>query len=178
MSRASPPAVLAAVLVSAALSALLYGCGNDAPEPPPTGEPPAHRGPERGPYEPDRVTVRVLLLAFEGSGVPGVDSTRSRAEARELAFSLAAAIDGGADVDDAFTLGRDGLPPNSNTLPRGVVQRLTNTDVDTLEGETPRANIEKGLGDLAFSLESGAVGVVEWSREESPLGYRVVVRLK
>tara|TARA_B100001750_G_scaffold247004_1_gene271198 strand:- start:1917 stop:2483 length:567 start_codon:yes stop_codon:yes gene_type:complete len=42
----------------------------------------------------------------------------------------------------------------------------------------PRSTLPRGLGDLAFSLEKGCIGILPWSTEISPEGWQVVLREK
>ncbi len=155
--------------VAAVAVAILAGaCGESQPAKPVTPVPVEVRpGPARGSDEADRVTVHCVLLPTEGSGVPG--DALPRAQARTMAFEIAAAVAKGESLATATASKAPAIPIETFVL--------ANTGVAPTEGAQPRGNVERGLGDAAFSLSIGEARVVEWSHAASPLGFRVVVRI-
>ena len=95
------------------------------------------------PDQPAHVVVQHVLLAFEGTGVPGV--TRSKADAQRLAARVLADARAGREFADLVRLfsddrGYDGTLPIANW---GVAPGPT---------ERERRGLARGFGDTAFRL--------------------------
>jgi hypothetical protein len=121
---------------------------------------------------PGRVTFRQILVPFKGApnAPPKVDWTREEAfeKAKQL---LDRVVRDGEDFED---------------LQRECEEFSATTPLVTVvydghkprEGEYKRKTLPTALGRLAFNLEIGETGLVEWHDKEAPRGYRVVLRVK
>ncbi len=120
--------------------------------------------------EPQHVVVEHILVGVEESGIPGV--SRSREEAWMLAQDILERARGGEDfrrlmerhTDDR---GNDGIHALANY---GVAPRAP--------GEVGRNRRVRGFGDVAFRLEVGAFGLVDYDAKASPYGLHVLHRLR
>jgi len=105
------------------------------------------------------VRVQHLLVAFEGSGVPGV--TRSRSEAEALAAELLLRIERGEDFDGLIRQHTDDSAPGIYPMTR-----------------SSRARMVPAFGDVGWRLEVGEVGVAGHDPQASPYGWHIVKRLE
>jgi hypothetical protein len=55
---------------------------------------------------------------------------------------------------------------------------MVNFGVPPAAWEIPRDKAYKGLGDMAFALEPGEMGLVEYHATTSPAGWHIVKRLE
>ncbi|NOT31342.1 MAG: hypothetical protein HOP15_12925 [Planctomycetes bacterium] len=125
--------------------------------------------PEHGASE---VTIQHLLVGVSG-GVAGI--TRAPLEAEGLAAELLARAQNGEDFDLLVKNHTDEVHPGIYTL-------------SALHADPPRvyarAGMVVGLGDLAWRLEVGELGVAPYDggipghTPKSPRGYHLVKRLK
>ena len=173
-------------LVSLALSLLVGACGPESPAPPAPSEPatPAPAGATttlqaaidalmaRPEHAEPLVTVQHCEIAVEGI-VPGI--TRSVAEAEALTAELYARVLAGADFDAFVHEYSDDEHPGIYAMCLGEPPA---PDV------YPREAMTLGLGDVAWRLAVGEVGVMRYDGERfdvearSPFGYHLVKRLK
>lgn len=165
---------------------LLASCGSDEPAPPPAAEPvvPAPADARaalqaaidalmaRPEHEEPVVTVQHCEIAVEGI-VPGV--TRSVAEAEALTAELYARVLAGADFDAIVQEYSDDEHPGIYSMCLGESPA---PDV------YPREAMTLAMGDVAWRLAVGEVGVMRYDGERfdvearSPFGYHLVKRLK
>lgn len=119
------------------------------------------------------VTIQHLLVAVAGRGIEGV--TRTPAEAEQLTAELFAR----ARADEDFDL----LVKNWTNEEHPGIYVLT-----TGAGDPPRSyardKMWAGLGDIAWRLQVGELGVAPYDghfdplQAKSPLGFHIVKRLK
>ena len=123
---------------------------------------------EREEHTEPRVKVRHLLVAFRGSGVPGVRRTRAKAE--ELAAQLyQRAVKG----EDFAAL----VAEYSNDSPEGVYTMLLNGPSNP-PATFGRFEMVPAFGNAGWRLQPGELGVVEHHPVDSPYGWHLVMRLE
>lgn len=119
---------------------------------------------------PKKVKVQHILIAFEGS-LPGKNVKRSQQEAKKLAEDLLQkANEGEQSFQELVKAYSDDQDPG--------IYELSNLGLQPNEGEFARSDMVQGFGDLAFSLETDEIGLVEYSEERSPFGYHILKRLE
>jgi parvulin-like peptidyl-prolyl isomerase len=151
---------MAAVALSALLSAWMVGCGG-------SGE----GGGERAAGEPDQITVQHILIGYKGS-VPGKNITRTATEARTLAHELLERAQAGEDFDALVAEYTNDSPPG--------IYKMANRGVaaDPSQQVFPRDGMVPAFGDVGFSLEVGEIGMSEYDHQKSPYGWHIIKRLK
>lgn len=120
--------------------------------------------------EPDRITVQHCLIGFTGS-VPGKTITRSKEEAKTLAYDLLERAKKGEDFDGLvreFT--NDSWPGTYGMANRGVTPASAN--------EYGRDNMVPAFGNVGFKLAVGDYGVADYDPTTSPYGWHVIKRVK
>ncbi len=126
---------------------------------------------------PERVTVDRILISFKGAHA-ALHASRSKQEARKLAYELYEKIRSGArflELRNAYSDDRvEGAP-----LPREPF-RISNFGVQTAPiGEFARERTnEPAFTDLAFALEPGEVGMVNYHPKDANLGWSIIKRLR
>jgi parvulin-like peptidyl-prolyl cis-trans isomerase-like protein len=119
--------------------------------------------------EPFRVTVQHVLIAYEGSKIPGV--TRSLEKAERVAFNVFEAAVAGQDFDELVGLySDDGGDGRMNIVNWGV----SRTEPEDME----RARLVRGFSRAAFTLDVGKIGFVPFDAGGSPYGWHVIRRLE
>lgn len=148
----------------------LLACNKPKEEPKPVPKPQKQepKGPQRDPSEPDRIEIQVILISFKG--VKGVKATRSMEEARELAAKVLEQGKGGADFQLLVDLHSE---PAVHTP---GVYGVSNFGVTPTGNEKARA--PGVLGDVAFKLQVGEVGMAEYDARKNPAGWWIVKRVK
>jgi foldase protein PrsA len=121
------------------------------------------------PAEPDVVLVQHVLIGFKRS-VPNKKIDRTKEEAAKLAADLVERARAGEDFDALVVEHSADAPPGK--------YRLVNRDVPLIAGARKRDEMVPAFGKVAFSLEVGEVGLVEYSFRDSPYGWHVVKRLE
>ena len=121
--------------------------------------------------EADRVVVQHVLIGIKGK-VAGKPITRSKKDARELAYEILDRAEAGEDFDALVKEYTDDRYPGRYVL--------INHDVSGLpkEGEYARGDMAIKFGDLAFRLKVGEFGVATYHAVSSPYGYHVIKRLE
>ncbi|MGE5179029.1 MAG: peptidylprolyl isomerase [Bacteroidota bacterium] len=129
----------------------------EAPVAAPSGTVPAH------------ITVQHILIGFQGS-VPGKNITRSKDEAKTLAYQLLERAKKGEDFDTLVRQYTDDAPPG--------IYKLAGSGVTPVPGEYPRDQMVPAFGNVGFKLQVGEIGIADYSATESPYGYHVIKRLE
>ena len=119
--------------------------------------------------EPDRVVVQHFLIAFEKS-VKGKEIERSKKEAGKLAEELYQRALDGEDFDALVKEYTDDSYPG--------IMRLTNKGAPLRSDSRTRDEVVFGFGDMAFTLELGEIGIVNYGFSASPYGWHVIKRLE
>jgi len=122
-------------------------------------------------FEPDRVTVQHILIAFQGS-IPGSQLTRTLEEAEVLARELFARARMGENFDalvKEYT--NDEYPGIYNMSNNGI-------EPDPAVKEFPRSRMVKAFGDVSFGLRIGEIGLAVYDSATSKYGWHIIKRLK
>jgi parvulin-like peptidyl-prolyl isomerase len=160
-------------LTAAVAFLALSSCGKqDAPPPPPSspGGPVGAR-PEKMPNgEPSVITVKHVLIAFEGA--QRSEQKRSRAEAQKLAYEVLGRAKSGEDFDK--------LMKEFSNDPGGGTYTLVNNGVtaDQAAGEFDRSGMVPAFGDVGFRISLNEIAVAEYDDKASPFGWHVIKRVK
>jgi len=116
---------------------------------------------------PERVTIDYILLAFDGS-INGRQIGRTRLEADSLARVLLNVARSGADFDS--------LKKADSDEPRLKPLTLVNKGLRPAAGERTRKMVEIAVGDMAFGMSPGDIGLVVPNNTTCRYGYYVVRR--
>ncbi len=157
--------------------ALLAACDRQkspgAPPPPPPG--PAKPRPEKLPNgEPAVITVKHVLISFQGAG--GTEATRSKEEAERLAMELIEKAKAAKDEKGFDELMKEHSDdPGSKA---GGSYTLVNEGVDPEAGEYRRSGMVRAFGDVGFRIKVGEIGFAPHDAVASPFGYHIILRTK
>ena len=121
---------------------------------------------------PREVVVRHIFLPWAGAkAAEAAGTTRTRQEAFALAREIVRKVRAGAAFGDLVKRyhARTGYP-----------SEMTIDAIPGREGERRllAAKLPRALARLAFALDKGEAGIVEWHRKDSPFGYHVLLRIK
>ena len=125
----------------------------------------------------ERVTVDRILISFKDAH-RALQASRSKEEARKLAYELYEKIRSGArflELRNAYSDDRaEGAPQ-----PRGPF-RICNFGVQPAPiGEYARErSTEPAFTDLAFALEPGQLGMVDYHSKDANLGWSIIKRYR
>jgi parvulin-like peptidyl-prolyl isomerase len=119
--------------------------------------------------QPQHIQVQHVLVGFSGS-VPGTRNSRSREEARTLAYDILSRAEAGADFDALVREHTDDSPPG--------IYGMSNRGAQPGQGEYPRDGMVPAFGNVGFTLGVGGYGVADFDARTSPYGYHVIKRLK
>jgi parvulin-like peptidyl-prolyl isomerase len=160
-------------LFAAAVLLTLSACGKkDAPPPPPTAPgvaaPSAPRPEKIANGEPAVITVKHVLVAFEGA--QRSEQKRTRAEAEKLAFEVINRAKGGEDFDK--------IMKEVSSDPGEGTYTLVNTGISPNPGEFDRSGMVAAFGDVGFRIAVGEVGLADYDPKGSPFGLHVIKRIK
>lgn len=156
---------LALVLV---VAALLGGCKQIGLAPHET-DPGAVKVDPNERSEPVRVTVQHVLIAYDGSKIPGV--TRSLEKAGRIAQNVYEAALAGRDFDELVRLYSDDGGDGRMTIANWGLGR---DEPEHLE----RGSLVRHFSRAAFGLDVGAIALVPFDAGGSPYGYHVIRRLE
>src|SRR5437868_4231709 len=121
------------------------------------------------PNEPQRIQVQHILIGYKGS-VPGKPITRSREEARTLAYDLLKQAQEGADFDELVRKHTDDSPPG--------IYGMSNNGVAPASGEYARGGMVGAFGNVGFKLQPGEIGIADYDASTSPYGWHIIKRTK
>jgi parvulin-like peptidyl-prolyl isomerase len=158
------------VLAAVALSS----CGKKEPVPPalsaaPEGGASEQARPEKiANGEPAVITVKHVLIAFEGA--QRSQQKRTRAEAEKVAFEVINRAKSGEDFDKI-------MKELSNDPGEGTYT-LVNHGVPARAGEFERSGMVAAFGDVGFRMSVGEVGLADYDPKGSPFGLHVIKRVK
>jgi len=161
--------------VLAAAIALTAGCDKKeepkaAPSPTAPAAPPRPETLPNG--EPASVSVKHVLVSFQGS--QGPKTNRTREEAERLAYEILARAKAGEEIENLMREFSD--DPGSKG---GNAYDLCNEGV-TPRGrdESPRSGMVKGFGDVCFRLAVNEVGFAPYDSATTPHGFHIIKRVK
>ena len=148
---------------------LLAGCGETAPTATPVPPTPAPAASGGGANGPEHITVQHILIGFQGS-VGDKPITRTKEQAKTLAYQLLDKAKNGADFDQLVRDNTDDSPPG--------IYSMSNLGVPPGAGEYPREGMVPAFGNVGFTLKVGGYGIADFDPRTSPYGYHVIKRLK
>jgi len=118
---------------------------------------------------PERVEIALISLAFNGS-IESRDIGRTRDQADSLARQILARARSGADFDSLVRVASD--------QPRTKPMTLVNRGISKAPGERTRKMVEPAVGDMAFGMSIGNIGLVVPNNTTCRYGYYIVQRRK
>ena len=119
--------------------------------------------------EPERIQVQHILIGFSGS-VPGKRITRSKDEARTLAYDILEKAKAGEDYDALVKKHTDDSPPG--------IYGMSNRGVRPGPREYERDGMVPAFGNVGFGMQVGEYGVADYDQSTSPYGYQVIKRVQ
>jgi len=118
---------------------------------------------------PQRVQVQHILIGFAGS-VPGKAITRSKEEAKTLAYQILERARKGEDFDELVREYTDDSPPG--------IYGMAGAGVAPAAGEYSRSGMVPAFGNVGFSISPGNIGIADYDPTASPFGWHIIKRLK
>ena len=119
--------------------------------------------------EPQHVQVQHILIGFSGS-VPGKPITRTKDEAKTLAYQILDRARAGESFDDLVKQYTDDSPPG--------IYGMSAIGVPPAAGEFPRDGMVAAFGNVGFAISPGNISVAEFDPQTSPFGWHIIKRLK
>ncbi len=119
--------------------------------------------------EPQHIQVQHILIGFAGS-VPGKPITRTKEQAKELAYQILARARKGESFDELVREYTDDSPPG--------IYGMSGIGVSPGPGEYPRDRMVPAFGSVGFAISPGNIGVADYDPAASPYGWHVIKRLK
>lgn len=118
---------------------------------------------------PAHITVQHILIGFSGS-VPGKNITRSRDEAKKLAYEVLERAKKGEDFDALVVKYTDDSPPG--------IYKMSGSGVPASPGEYSRDSMVPAFGNVGFKLQVGEIGIADYDQTASPFGFHIIKRLQ
>ena len=118
---------------------------------------------------PQHVVVQHILIGFTGS-VPGKSISRTKEEAKTLAYQILERARKGEDFDELVRKYTDDSPPG--------IYGMSGAGVAPATGEFPRGGMVPAFGNVGFSISPGNIGIADYDATASPFGWHVIKRLK
>jgi PPIC-type PPIASE domain len=118
---------------------------------------------------PAHIEVQHVLIGFSGS-VPGKNITRTREEARSLAYQILEKAKAGEDFGALVAQYTDDSPPG--------IYAMSGSGVPPAPGEYPRDKMVPAFGNVGFAIQVGEVGIADYDPATSPYGWHVIKRLR
>lgn len=119
--------------------------------------------------EPQHIRVQHILIGFVGS-VPGKPITRSKDEAKALAYQILDRARKGEDFDGLVRQYTDDSPPG--------IYGMSNLGVSPGPGEYPRDRMVPAFGNVGFAISVGNIGIADYDPQTSPYGWHIIKRLE
>jgi hypothetical protein len=118
---------------------------------------------------PQRVQVQHILIGFTGS-VPGKPISRSKDEAKTLAYQILDRARKGEDFDELVKKYTDDSPPG--------IYGMSAVGIAPASGEYPRDGMVPAFGNVGFAISPGNIGIADFDAKASPFGWHIIKRLK
>ena len=118
---------------------------------------------------PQRVQVQHILIGFTGS-VPGKSISRTKEEAKTLAYQILERARKGEDFDELVRKYTDDSPPG--------IYGMSGAGVAPAAGEYPRTGMVPAFGNVGFAISPGNIGIADYDPTASPFGWHIIKRLK
>jgi len=174
--RTSPPRLVAAI---ALLLIPAFGCAktehsaatvsSDSTAPTAKEEPVTAAPGSSAMPTPAHITVQHILIGFSGS-VPGKNITRTRDQAKTLAYEILERAKKGEDFDGLVAQYTDDSPPG--------IYKMSGNGVPPMPGEYARDSMVPAFGNVGFKLQVGEIGIADYDQSTSPYGYHVIKRVQ
>lgn len=119
--------------------------------------------------EPQHVQVQHILIGFAGS-IPGKGITRTKEEAKKLAYEVLEKARSGADFETLVRQYTDDSPPG--------IYGMSGVGVAPAQGEYPRNQMVPAFGNVGFAISPGNIGIADYDPTTSPYGWHIIKRLK
>jgi hypothetical protein len=118
---------------------------------------------------PAHITVQHILIGFSGS-VPGKSITRTRDEAKTLAYQVLDRAKKGEDFDALVQQYTDDSPPG--------IYKMSGSGVPAAPGEYSRDAMVPAFGNVGFKLQVSEIGIADYDQTTSPFGYHIIKRVQ
>jgi parvulin-like peptidyl-prolyl isomerase len=118
---------------------------------------------------PTHVQVQHILIGFSGS-VPGKNISRTKDEAKTLAYQILDRARKGENFDELVRQYTDDSPPG--------IYGMSGIGVAPQAGEFPRDRMVPAFGNVGFSISPGNIGIADFDPQASPFGWHIIKRLK
>ena len=119
--------------------------------------------------EPQHVQVQHILIGFAGS-IPGKGITRTKEDAKKLAYEILEKARAGADFDSLVKQYTEDSPPG--------IYGMSGKGVAPGPGEYARDGMVPAFGNVGFAISPGNIGIADYDPAASPYGYHIIKRLK
>ena len=119
--------------------------------------------------EPQHIQVQHILIGFSGS-VPSKSITRTKEEAKALAYQILDRARAGEDFDGLVRQYTDDQPPG--------IYGMSGIGVAPASGEFPRDQMVPAFGNVGFAISPGNIGIADYDPTQSPYGWHIIKRLK
>jgi parvulin-like peptidyl-prolyl isomerase len=122
-------------------------------------------------WEPDRVTVQHILIAFKGT-IPDSKIERSKEETEVLVAEIYERARKGEDFDALVKQYTNDQYPG--------IYNLVNTGIELIasDKEFARGRMVKAFGDVSFGLRVGEIGLAPYDPETSKYGWHIIKRIR
>ena len=118
---------------------------------------------------PEHVQVQHILIGFVGS-VPGKPITRTKDDAKTLAYQILERARNGENFDALVRTYTDDSPPG--------IYGMSGNGVAPAPGEYPRNGMVPAFGNVGFEISVGNIGIADYDPTDSPFGWHIIKRLK
>jgi parvulin-like peptidyl-prolyl isomerase len=118
---------------------------------------------------PTHVQVQHILIGFSGS-VPGKNISRTKEEAKTLAYQILERARKGENFDELVRQYTDDSPPG--------IYGMSGIGVAPQSGEFPRDRMVPAFGNVGFSISPGNIGIADYDPQASPFGWHIIKRVK
>lgn len=118
---------------------------------------------------PAHIVVQHILIGFVDS-VPGKPITRTKDQAKKLAYEILDKARRGANFDTLVAEYTDDRPPG--------IYKMSATGVSHAMGEYPRENMVPAFGDVGFAISPGNIDIADYDQVKSPYGWHIIKRLQ
>ena len=119
--------------------------------------------------EPQHVQVQHILIGFAGS-IPGKGITRTKEEAKKLAYEILERARKGEDYDALVKQYTEDSPPG--------IYDMSGRGVSAGPGEYPRDKMLPAFGNVGFAISPGNIGIADYDPQTSRYGWHIIKRLK
>jgi parvulin-like peptidyl-prolyl isomerase len=149
----------------AALAAV--SCGESKPPAPPPAPAASPSAPAGG--EPQMITVKHVLVAFQGA--QRSTATRSKEAAETLAHEVLRRAKAGEDFDAL-------MKQFSNDSGEGTYTMVNDGVPTSSPDQFARRGMVPAFGNVGFKLAVGEIGLADYHATESPFGWHVIKRVR